>query len=209
MFSKQGLFRRVHWSITCRDFYLHFSLLYCFFQIITKFAACLAFGKDHRLNERRLRNRSTTSLFLQELLSVSWLKLLNLLSFWAPEQEHQKVRSGVTILDPARVMTCRSVQPERLAWHFTPRIWGLGKAQKHFWRVSFNCCVKFEIEYKMEWLKSRGRIMPIIFVTHSWFRIEFLKRRKGKSLFALNYFLLLIAVSEKCVGRKCFWSLSI
>lgn len=122
--------------------------------------------------------------------------------------EERKVRRPVVkILDPLGEITSQlSSQPEK-RWHFTPRSSELWKAQKSFWRVNLNWCLKFRLESKRDWPKSTWLILPATFVTHSLFHNECLKRRRNKP-YAPSCFLLLITVSEKCLGRKCFWSLS-
>ena len=116
--------------------------------------------------------------------------------FWSSWTTHQKVWPVVTILDPARVITWQSPEkPEKLWWHHMPRTWNFGNPLKG--QPQLLCAIW---EMKMNWLKSTWGIMLVTFVIHSWFHVP-----EERSQFASSCFLLIIAVSEKCVSRKCFW----
>ena len=116
---------------------------------------------------------------------------------------HQKVWPVVTILDPARVITWQSSEePEKLWWHHMPRTWELWKPFKGSTSTAI-CNLR---ESKMNWLKSMWGIMLVTFVIHYWFHVTFFFfSEEERSQFASSCFLLIIAVPEKCVSRKCFW----
>lgn len=138
---------------------------------------------------------------LQKLLSLGWVKVLNLL-----------ISKSSWTTAAVREICAGSLRSSRVTYELpvtlhTKKV-ALWQVQLHFWRVSLNWCAELGTASKMDWLNSMRRIVPAIFVTHSWFHIECFylkKKREGKSPFTLSWFLLLIAVSAKCIGTKCFW----
>lgn len=175
-------------------------LLFPFLSDIAKFWVCWALGTLVMPNER---SPVISLLLIYSGTCPNKLVEWSIASadFWSSWTTHQKVWPVVTVLDPARVITWQSPEkPEKLWWHHMPRTWELWKPFKGSTSTAM-CNLRDENELAQIHAGNNACYFCNTFlVPRSIFFFE-----EERSQFASSCFLLIIAVSEKCVSRKCFW----